>query len=361
MCLYPRIIRNRKYVENKKNGGEIPAVSDERTLHVPVGCGNCIECRKKKAREWQVRLMEDLKHNTNGKFITLTFNTKSLIALAKEIPETKVVTRATADGQYRDKEIRQTGYNLDNAIATLAVRRFVERHRKEFGKSIRHWLVTELGQNNTEHVHLHGILWTDLSAKDIHRIWQYGYVWAGNETYHVDNMGTFQLKLENYVNERTVNYIVKYINKVDEKHKTYKSVILTSAGIGRNYTERKGGDHERNKYKGTETNEAYRLRSGHKIALPIYYRNKIYNEEEREALWRAKLDKGERWVLGERIDVKTSDAEYYKALEYAQKTNKELGYGDSNTWKKSTYENQRREMIHEQRLMPDGYPTEWDE
>ena len=35
MCLYPRLIKNRKYIANKKNGGNIPPVSDLRVLMVP--------------------------------------------------------------------------------------------------------------------------------------------------------------------------------------------------------------------------------------------------------------------------------------------------------------------------------------
>ena len=58
MCLYPKLISNRKYQTTKKNGGVIPPVNDKRTLLVPVGCGNCMECKQKKAREWKVRLNE---------------------------------------------------------------------------------------------------------------------------------------------------------------------------------------------------------------------------------------------------------------------------------------------------------------
>ena len=38
---------------------------------------------------------------------------------------------------------------------------------------------------------------------------------------------------------KTINYIMKYITKVDEDHKGFKAVILTSAGIGKQYTENK--------------------------------------------------------------------------------------------------------------------------
>ena len=45
---------------NKKNGGQVPPVSDSRVLLVPVGCGKCIECRKQKSRNWQIRLKADI-------------------------------------------------------------------------------------------------------------------------------------------------------------------------------------------------------------------------------------------------------------------------------------------------------------
>ena len=48
MCLYPKLIKNRKYIANKKNGGVIPAVLDERVKLVSVGCGKCMECKKRK-------------------------------------------------------------------------------------------------------------------------------------------------------------------------------------------------------------------------------------------------------------------------------------------------------------------------
>ena len=47
MCLYPRLIKNPKYKANKKNGRIIPVISDKRVLAVPIGCGKCIECKKR--------------------------------------------------------------------------------------------------------------------------------------------------------------------------------------------------------------------------------------------------------------------------------------------------------------------------
>lgn len=360
MCLYPRLIRNRRYVANKKNGGLVPSIPDPRVMYVPVGCQYCMECRKKKAREWQVRLSEDIKHYTNGRFVTFTFSNEKYIELVRDIPETEVKERPTADGNYITKEIQIHGtYQLDNAVATLAVRRFLERYRKRYGKSLRHWLVTELGHEGTQNIHLHGIIWTDIPLTEIENIWSYGYMWKGKREWVHTRYGR-HAQLTNYVNEKTVNYIVKYMHKLDADHKTYKPKILLSAGIGSSYTQTSSSNYKQNRYNGTETNEAYRTRQGLKMALPIYYRNKIYNEQERQALWLQKLDKGERWICGERVDIRTSDAEYKKLLEYYQRRNTEMGYGNDNTWKLKHYEEQIRAMMQERRLMPDGYPKEWD-
>jgi len=312
MCLYPKLIKNRKYTSNKKNGGVIPQVTDPRTLMVPVGCQKCMECKKQKSRNWQVRLQEEIRHNKNGKFITLTFSDESIKELTKEIEGIK-------------------GYDLDNEIATLATRRFLERWRKKYKKSVRHWLVTELGGNGTENIHMHGIIWTNETAETINKIWKYGYTWVGDK------------KNEGYVNERTVNYIVKYISKTDEKHKEYNSKVLTSAGIGKNYITRH--DATKNKYNEKETKETYTTKQGIKLPLPIYYRNQIYTEEEKEKLWLKKLDQEIRYVGGEKIDISKGEEEYYKTLEYYRKKNKRLGYGDDQkNWSLKRYENERRNI-----------------
>lgn len=312
MCLYPKLIKNRKYVANKKNKGVIPEAVDKRVLYVPVGCGKCMECRKQKARQWQVRLQEDIRVNKNAKFVTYTFSEREL--------------------QKLDNEIKGlTGYDRDNEICRLAVRRYTERWRKKYGKTLRHWLVTELGHQNTERVHMHGIVWTD-EVKDIKKIWKYGWVWIGD-----------------YVSAKTINYIVKYVNKVDEKHKEYNSKIYTSKGIGRNYMERR--DVERNKYRAGKTIETYKTRQGVEIALPIYYRNKIYKDDEKEALWLEKLDEGVRYVNGIKVDIKEGEEEYYKLLKQERMRNKRLGYGDdSRNWELKKYENDRRNLKKLERI-----------
>nr|WAE43733.1 MAG: replication initiator protein [Microviridae sp.] len=301
MCLYPRLIKNPKY----KKAEYIP--QDERIMYVPVGCNDCIECNKKRANNWKIRLKEEIKKKElKAYFVTLTFSTEELKKIDDKIK----------------KEI--TGYNRDNSIAIYATRHFLERWRKKYKKSLRHWFITELGHNNTEHIHIHGIVWTNENFEEVRRIWQYGFVYPRD----------YQVK-RNYVNNSTISYIIKYVTKKDIKHKYYKNIILTSAGIGNNY-KINGYDKVKDKYKTKE---------GYEISLPIYYRNKIYSEEEREKQWIKKLDEGIRWVNGQK--VKANDIETInKLLIEGQKRSKEKGYrGTDINWQEKEYENQQRELL----------------
>ena len=102
---------------------------------------------------------------------------------------------------------------------------------------------------------------------------------------------------------------------------------------------------ERNKYKKGETIETYKTRQGTELALPVYYRNHIYNENEREKLWLEKLDKKERWICGQKVDISKDDKEYFKVLYEARKKNKRLGYGNNEkNWELKKYENERRNI-----------------
>lgn len=321
MCLYPKIIRNRKYTVTNKNDekygkGNVPIAKDKRVLYVPIGCGKCMECKKQKKTQWQVRLQEDLKENKNGKFVTFTYSNEGLKELENLCGELE-------------------GYDRDNEVCRIAIRRFLERWRKEHKKSVRHWLVTEIGGRFTERIHIHGILWTDEGIEEIRKRWKYGHVILGDGKKH-------------YVNEQTINYIVKYINKTDEKHKEYNSKVFTSKGIGKNYMQRK--DIERNRYIKGKTIETYKTRKGLELGLPIYYRNYIYSDEEKEKLWIEKLDKELRYVDGVEVDVKEGYEEYYKLLEVKRQKNKRLGYGDdSENWDLKEYEKQRRNMKYRER------------
>lgn len=87
------------------------------------------------------------------------------------------------------------------------------------------------------------------------------------------------------------------------------------------------------------------------MAMPTYWRNKAYSEEEREKLWIEKLNKQERYILGQKVDISKGEEEYYKLLNYARNKNKRLGYGDDEiNWERKHYENERRKLKFAERI-----------
>ena len=275
MCLYPKIILNKKYTETKKNKGIIPEVKDERVRYVAAECGHCIECRKKKAREWNIRMQEELKKggDEHARFICFTFSKEGLESM---IPPT-------------EKRIKKLHYKVNrdyrNELAISAFRLFLERWRKKYKKSLKHWGITELGHQGTERIHIHAIIWSNEEKETIKNIWKYGEIWTD----------------ERYVGERCVNYIVKYVTKKDPDHPEFDGKILCSPGIGKNYVNCSTWN---NFKKNGKTNEIYKYRNGQEAGLPKYYRNKIYSDEEKEKLWLAKLDEGKLWRKNQEFNVR---------------------------------------------------------
>lgn len=270
MCLYPTYIKNPKYKPNKKNNGRPPICKDRRLFYIPTKCGCCIECRKEKQREWRVRLEEELR-SSFGYFTTLTVSPDGI----KEIEE----------------KTNLKWEENPNEIATKALRLFLERVRKDTRKSIKHWCVTELGEKK-DRIHLHGIFFGQKSAELIRKHWKYGFVFIGN-----------------YCNGRSVNYMTKYMLKVDIKHPTFKQIVLASAGIGAGYMDRLDYLWQKQNYKNIEV-ATYTFRNGTKMAMPKYYKNKIFTDKERERMWINNLNRGLLWIYGEKVkadDWKTID------------------------------------------------------
>lgn len=320
MCLYPTFVRNPKYKPNKKNKGKPPVCLDRRLYYIPTKCGCCIECRKEKQREWRVRLNEELRSNF-GYFTTLTIDPESLKKLETE-----------TDLKWEENP---------NEIATKALRLFLERARKDTGKSIRHWCVTELGEKG-DRIHLHGIFFGQKSAELVRKHWKYGFVFIG---YTCSN--------------KSVNYMTKYMLKVDTKHPTFKQIVLASKGIGSGYFDRLDYLWQKQNYKKIEV-ATYTFRNGTKVAMPRYYKNKIFTNKEREKMWINNLNRGLLWIYGEKVkanDWKTID----NLREYWQRYGREV-MGDNpiawNAMKERRKEEKQRRAIAEAKKLAEKFNTE---
>ena len=87
--------------------------------------------------------------------------------------------------------------------------------------------------------------------------------------------------------------------KVDIKHPTFKQIVLASSGIGAGYMDRLDYLWQKQNYKNINV-ATYTFRNGTKMAMPKYYKNKIFTERERERMWINNLNRGLLWIYGEK-------------------------------------------------------------
>ena len=124
------------------------------------------------------------------------------------------------------------------------------------------------------------------------------------------------------MNEGTINYIIKYITKRDEGSPEFNGKIFTSKKIGINYINK--NTLKRHRYQDRFTEETYRTNSGIKIALPTYYKQKIWTIQEREALRIIKEENQVKYYNKTPIKVETIKQyeEYVNAVKYWQSIKK---------------------------------------
>lgn len=266
MCLFPTIIQNPRY----KNA----TPKDQRLAAVKIPCGRCQECRNRKANDWKQRLTEELKYQTaQAYFITLTISDEVMNKYTRELAEDR-----------------------HNDIIGDLIKKWRKRNYKAKVQE-RHFFATERGQECTERIHAHGIVFTH-DIETISQNWDFGWFDIGKKG----------------VSERSVSYIIKYISKPDEKHDTFTSKIFASKGLGNEFVKKEGARIRNAKL------STYRTPKGYKVALCDYYMKKIYTDEEREEMRIKKMDEHKLYIKGLEYDVSSEKGqrEYIKKMNFEQ-------------------------------------------
>lgn len=246
-CERPRRILNRRYKDMTSVERVRYAMLNYGTFHPPdeyveVPCGYCHSCKKREMNDYRIRLLYEVRRPLDpgriNLFVTLTFNDDYLEKFADD--------------------------------TNRAVRLFLDRMRKRYGKQVRHWFIGEFGTLQGR-PHYHGILFNcpdkignspygEHSGQnlELESVWQYGFVFAG------------------FVSDATAGYITKYLTK-DLNGKKVRPRVISSFGIGSNYLVTDDAKlHCLNGYQPFITNGSYIY------ALPRYYRDKIFSEFERQ-------------------------------------------------------------------------------
>lgn len=215
---------------------------------IPVPCGKCPPCKVRHVNEWVFRIMWEEENNaTSSHFITLTYDT-----LHVPISNHGFLTLRKSDLQ-----------------------KFFKRLRKNTGiKGIKYYACGEYG-TKTNRPHYHAIVFNCPSPDAYADAWSIDGVQLGG----VD-VGS--------VSTDSIAYCLKYIDKDSFRAKRYrhnrddreKEFPLMSQGLGKSYVENKSivSYHKRDLSRNFVTNKA-----GYKVAMPRYYRQKIYSPDELEA------------------------------------------------------------------------------
>lgn len=219
---------------------------DRDDYYIPVDCGVCVNCVNKYKSSWFFRLVKEFEY--------YSFD---------QLKRSYYVTLTMAPAYYCESK-EQT---------SKLFRRFLERVRKHTGKSVRHFFISERGEdeNGQHRIHFHGFLFDiGFNPNLIWSYWNYGFVKVkpciNSEETLLDFIGY------------CAGYITKDVNDcvIEKLDKPY---VFVSPGLGKAYAYDKQNIsfHHQNSQLLPFVLENNSMRS-----LPRYLRQKIFTDEERD-------------------------------------------------------------------------------
>ncbi len=208
-------------------------------------CGKCPNCMKRRTSGWSFRLIKEGEVSETALFITLTYDTKY-------VPLTK------------------------NGFMTLKkrdIQTFMKRLRKDSERKLKYYVCGEYGgKRNRPHYHL---IIFNADPEKVEKAWS--YYEAGGRRSIIGSIFIGQ------VTDASIGYTLKYMQKQGKipMHKNddrQKEFSLMSKGLGANYiTEQMKRWH----FNDLENRLYVPLKEGKKIAMPRYYKDKIYSETQK--------------------------------------------------------------------------------
>lgn len=228
-----------------------------------VPCGKCPNCRDRRAQDWIIRLQAEEKRHASSLFVTLTYSPENTRVTSK-----KLMTLSKVDVQL-----------------------FMKRLRKNTGrKKLKYYAVGEYG-GTTSRPHYHLIMF-DVGFDEIYQAWGLGQIHVGQ------------------VSGESIAYTCKYICKPkkipafagDDRQTEFS---LMSKNLGNNYL-----TPEMIEYHQDTGNSFVYQPGGFKKALPRYYRDRIFSEEQKELMMIASQADASR-MLEDRIRDAGGSQLYY--------------------------------------------------
>ena len=208
-------------------------------------CGKCPNCMKRRTSGWSFRLIKEGESSQTALFVTLTYDTKY-------VPLTK------------------NGYMTLNK---RDIQTYMKRLRKLSETKLKYYVCGEYGSKR-DRPHYHMIIF-NADAEKVERAWSeyragHGYIPFGSI-------------FIGEVNEASIGYTLKYMQKPGKipKHQNddrQKEFSLMSKGLGKSYITNNMIKYHHNDL----LNRMYvPIKGGKKIAMPRYYKDKIYSETQK--------------------------------------------------------------------------------
>jgi hypothetical protein len=153
-------------------------------------------------------------------FITLTFSPEFYEKFQIEVPGSNSFSKR----------------RVSNDGVSRAVRLFLERYRKRYGRSLRHFFVTERGEKGGR-LHLHGLIFDPEFTLHLESSKYSGRVVS--KPYDLLQLNKAFAEIWSYgftyfepITQKTVNYVTKYITKYYDYDKEFIPKIFVSPGFG---------------------------------------------------------------------------------------------------------------------------------
>lgn len=215
---------------------------------IPVDCGVCINCVNKYKSTWFYRLVQEFKYYS-----------------IEQLKRSYYVTLTMSPEYY---------YESKNKTRVL-FRRFFERIRKHTKHSVRHFFISERGEDDKgqHRIHFHGFIFDiSFNPNRIWSLWNYGFVKVKPVLNQEETLLDF------------IGYCAGYITKdIDDciVDKLDKPFVFVSPGLGKAYADDVQNiafHHQNNLF------IPFVLENNMVRSLPRYLRNKIFTEEERKQM-----------------------------------------------------------------------------
>lgn len=218
--------------------------------NVSVPCGKCPDCVKRRVSQWSFRLMQQERISDSSLFITLTYDTANIFITKK-----KYMGLNKRDLQLFFKRLRYDHTQFYN----------VQRPTEQ-PLSLKYYAVGEYG-GRTVRPHYHVILFNAVTEL-IQPAWSLGDIHYGE------------------VSGASIGYCLKYMSKTSRiplhaNDDRIPQFALMSKGLGKDYlTSEMIAWHLGDKYNRMYCNTL----DNKKIAMPRYYKQRVYEENERKLI-----------------------------------------------------------------------------